>query len=180
MDEWARHWSVAGDRSMRRGDTELELDNLTDACRSYLMASQYYWLALSGTTLCAAERRRLEDAHVGAFRTALPSLPHAATPFALHLDDLDVAGYLFMPADRASASVTVLWPVGGCATAESSYWQIAAPLLDTDTACLVFAPDTEQGVRAVVQWARQQPGVDHLLAAGGTPASRQADSTFEN
>jgi hypothetical protein len=150
---------------MRRGDAQLELDNLTDACRSYLMASRYYWLALSGPTLGIAERRRLEDAHVGAFLTALPSLPHATTPFALHVDDVEVAGYLFMPAGRVSASVTVVWPVAGCATAESSYWQIAAPLLDTDTACLVFAPDTEQCVRAVVQWVRRQPGVDHLLAS---------------
>lgn len=157
---------------MHRGDAELEADNFTDACRSYLMASQYYWLALSGTTLGVAERRRLEDAHVGAFRTALPSLPHAATPFAFDIDDVEVAGYLFMPAGRVNASLTVLWPVGGCATAESSYWQIAAPLLDTNTACLVFAPNTEESVRAVVQWARQQPGVDHLLDAGSAHGDR--------
>jgi len=162
---------------MHRGDAELESDNFSDACRSYLMASQYYWLALYGATLGMAERRRLEDAHVGAFRTALPSLPHVTTPFALHVDDLEVAGYLFMPADRADASVTVLWPVGGCATAESSYWQIAAPLLDTDTAWVVFAPDTEQSVRAVVQWVRQQPGVDQVLKVGTTPASGQSEST---
>ena len=162
---------------MRRGDAELDADNFTAACRNYLMASQYYWLALSGTTLGVAERRRLEDAHVGAFRTALPSLPHATTPFALDVDNVEVAGYLFMPAGRVNASVTVLWPVGGCATAESSYWQIAAPLLDTDAACLVFTPNTAQSVRAVVQWVRQQPGVDRLLEAPPAPASRQPDPT---
>ena len=164
---------------MRRGDAELESDNFTDACRSYLMASRYYWLALFETTLRMTERRRLEDAHVGAFRTALPSLPHATTPFALDAGDLEVAGYLFMPAGRVNASVTVLWPVGGSATAESSYWQIVAPLQDMDTAWLVFAPNTEPSVRAVVQWARQQPGVDHLLEATPAPASRQSDPTFE-
>ena len=165
---------------MRRGDAELESDNFTDACRSYLMASQYYWLALSGTTLGIAERRRLEDAHVGAFRTALPSLPHATTPFALDIDNAEVAGYLFMPAGQVNASVTVLWPVSSCATAESSYWQIAAPLLDADTACLVFAPNTERSVRAVVRWVRQQPGVDHLLEARPAPATRQPDPTTES
>jgi hypothetical protein len=164
---------------MRRGDAELEADNFTDACRSYLMASQYYWLALSETGLGMAERRRLEDAHVGAFRTALPSLPHPTTPFMLDIDDGEVAGYLFMPAGRASASLTVLWPVGGCTTAESSYWQIAAPLLDTDTACAVFAPNTEQSVHAVVQWVRQQPGVDHLLEAGPASVLRQTDPASE-
>jgi hypothetical protein len=164
---------------MRRGDAELESDDFADACRSYLMASQYYWLALSGTALGMAERRRLEDAHVGAFRTALPSLPHATTAFALDVDDGEVAGYLFMPAGRVNASVTVLWPVGDCATAESSYWQIAAPLLDTDTACVVFTPNTKPSVRAVVQWVRQQPGVDHLLEARPALATRQPDPTTE-
>lgn len=174
MDEWARHWSVDGDGSIRRADAFLEADNLTDAGRGYLLASQCYWLALSSTTLGMPERRRLEDAHVGAFRAALPSLPHAATPFALHLGDLDAAGYLFMPADRVRPSVTVVWPVGGCATPESAYWQLAAPLLGTGAACVVFAADTEQSVHAVVQWVRQQPGVDHVLAVGTTPPSGQA------
>jgi len=172
MDGWARHWSLAGDRSMRRGDAELESDHFADACRSYLMASQYYWLALSETGLGMAERRRLEDAHVGAFRTALPSLPHATTPFVLEADDAAIAGYLFMPAGRRRAALTVLWPVGSGATAESSYWQIATPLLDTDTACAVFAPNTEHSVRAVARWVRQQPGVDHLLEAASASATQ--------
>ncbi len=160
---------------MRRGDAELESDNFANACRSYLMASQYYWLALSGTTPSMAERRRLEDAHVGAFRTALPSLPHVTTPFALDVGDGEVTGYLFMPSGGVNIAVTVLWPVDGCATAESSYWQIAAPLLDTDTACVVFAPNTEQNVRAVVRWVRQQPGVDRLLEATPDPALGRPD-----
>lgn len=158
---------------MRRGDAELESDHFVDACRSYLMASQYYWLALSDTGLGMAERRRLEDAHVGAFRTALPSLPHATTPFVLDLDDARVCGYLFMPAGRASASLTVLWPVASCATAESSYWQIAAPLLDTDTACAVFAPNTEHSISAVARWARRQVGVDHLLLTAPAAAAQR-------
>jgi hypothetical protein len=164
---------------MRRGDAALESDHLAAACHSYLVASQYYWLALSETGLRMAERRRLEDAHVGAFRTAVPSLPHATTPFVLDVDDVEVAGYLFMPIGRVNASVTVLWPAGSCATPESSYWQVAAPLLETDTACAVFAPNSEQSVRAVVAWTRQQPGVDHLLEATPVPATRRPDPTFE-
>jgi len=129
--------------------------------------------------MSARARTLVEMAAVFVACTLLFHWMLSVQPFVLDVDDVEVAGYLFMPIGRVNASVTVLWPVGSCATPESSYWQVAAPLLETDTACAVFAPNSEQSVRAVVAWARQQPGVDHLLEATPVPATRRPDPTFE-
>lgn len=167
---WARRWALAAEEALRRADADLERDHFAEAGRLYLVAAQRYWLALSEAPLDVSARRRLENAHVDAFRAALPSLPYATTPLALLVDEVAVSGYLFLPAGPASAVATVLWPVAAGATAESSYWQVAVPVLEADIAFAVFATEprrlgdsqpqsgTETIVGAVGRWARQQPG----------------------
>ncbi|MEO9110946.1 MAG: hypothetical protein ABI368_12075, partial [Jatrophihabitantaceae bacterium] len=105
---------------MRRGDAGLEADQLGDACHSYLGAAEYYWLALRETELASAERCRIEDAHVSAFRAAVPLLPHRTTPFDLDVEGVAVRGYLFMPTAVAKAAPTIIWPVEGEATVAST------------------------------------------------------------
>lgn len=148
---------------MRHADSELEADRFAEACRAYLTAAEHYWLALSASTRAIAERRRLHDAQVSAFRAAIPLLPHPTTPFALAIDGESVAGYLFLPTERRSGLPTVTWRVEPPVTVEAGYWHVAVPILQSGTGCAVFATGSARPdvvFSAVTQWVQQQPGVD--------------------
>lgn len=172
--EWVRYWSRMGDACMSRADGELEARQFSRACDSYLAATEFYWLALSRTSRRVPEHRLLADAHVSAFRTAVPLLCHPATPFDLTVGKSRATGYLFRPVGGTALCRPVVWPVQSEATAESSYRQVALAILGSDLACAVYSVDegqsrrgdpgcpapTDAVQRAVVQWVRHQPGVD--------------------
>lgn len=172
VTEWVRYWSRMGDLCMHRGDDELEAQRLNRACESYLVATDYYGLALSRSNHSVPEGRVLADAHMSAFRTAMPLLPHRAASFELEVEDTRVTGYLFQPTCGADPCRPVVWSVERGATAESSYRRVALAVLQADLACAVFSVDDGEPPRtgpssrrhalqrAVMQWVRQQPGVD--------------------
>lgn len=175
MVDWGRRWSQAGDEAIRRADAELDSGRLAAACESYLAAARWYWMGLSGRALHAADRRALEDAHAAAFRAAVPMLPQPTTPFTLQVDDVEVAGYLFLPSDTVGVVPTVLWRAELPGTVESSYWQVALPILDSGVGCAYFVttaapphtavpPDTAAG--GVTRWLQQQPGVGDVVSLG--------------
>ncbi|MGN6688616.1 MAG: hypothetical protein ACTHK1_13900 [Actinomycetales bacterium] len=128
---------------------------------------------------------------MAAFRTAIPGLPHATTPFALDVGDRTVEGYLFLPGTPRRVASTALWPVICPATAESTYWHVAAPMLDSGTGCATFTTSTTTStgtgsvrrrprgapsiLEAVARWALQQPGVHEVFHASprqGAPTPR--------
>lgn len=163
-----------GDRCMSRGDGELEGRQFSRACDSYLAATDHYWLALSRANRHVPERRVLADAHVSAFRAALPLLSHPAAPFDLNIDQDRVTGYVFCPSPGADLFRPVIWAVGRGTTAESSYRQVALTILGSDLACAVYSVEVSRRHQpaadhplsapalecAVVQWVQEQPGVD--------------------
>lgn len=164
---------------MRRGDAALEADQLAPACADYLSATEFYWLALRGTHLPQAERRGLEDAHVGAFRAAIPLLPHVTTPFCFEVDGVAIAGYLFAPPSALTTSPTVIWTVDPDTTVESSYRQVALPILGSGIACAVFTFRFPRGIArsstridavvdAVTDWVRLRRGAVEPLTAPWT------------
>lgn len=164
--DWSRCWSHAGAEAIRRADASLDCGLLAAACESYLAAARYYWLALSGPALRPADRRALEDAHAAAFRAAVPMLPHPATPFTVQVDDTATAGYLFLPAGATAPASVVLRAIRPSTTAESGYWQVALPILDSGIGCAVFtaaATRISPITSAVARWAAQQPGVGAVI-----------------
>jgi hypothetical protein len=168
MGQWARRWSRTGDRTMRRADAELESDEFGAACRSYVTAAEYYWLALSDRTLQQSDRRALQDAQVSAFQAAVPMLAHPTTRFELRVRGLAVAGYLSLPAGSTTTVPVVLWRVQPPATPEAGYRQVAVPVLDAGCGCALVgtgsARKTPASVTgAVTRWIRRQPGVSAVI-----------------
>ena len=162
VNAWATHWTRAADHCLTRADGELEADRFNPAGHAYLTAAEYYWLALCEPTLTLGERRALEEAHVSAFRTAVPLLPYAGSPFTLEHDGAEVHGYLFLPAGTPSCAVAWNVPAGG--TVESTYWQVAVPVLESGAACVVYTAADSDGTRqAVARWLREATGIDHLI-----------------
>jgi hypothetical protein len=159
---------------MSRGDGELEAQQFSRACDSYLAATDHYWLALSRANCHVPERRVLANAHVSAFRAALPLLSHPAAPFDLEVDQARVTGYVFRPRPGADLVRPAIWAVGRDATAESSYRQVALTILGSNLACAVYSVEVSRRHQlaagrplsapalqcAVVQWVQEQPGVD--------------------
>ena len=170
MSDWIRFWQRAGDLCVRRADCELDGGNFDLACRSYLTAAEHYWLALSAATTVPPEGHALRDAHVSAFRSALSLLPHPATVIELSVGAQTASGYLFMPAGGVSVRPAVIWPVEPTSTVESSYRHVALPVLESHAACALFAASSatcfpsDPLVDAVVQWVRDQRGIDHIVA----------------
>lgn len=177
---------------MHRGDLELEDGHFDEACRSFLAATDYYWLALNGSCLREAERRAVKEAQISAFRSAVPLLPHLTTPFELVVEGVRVTGYLFLPAGSRGPCPAVIWPVEPDATVESSYRQIAVAILESGVACAVCAPANERRSHrdddtpwvsmavltdAVTQWVQQQPGVDATAEPLRLPPNGQGACT---
>lgn len=190
-NQWGAQWVQAAERAIKEGDEHLGDDRLVAARDCYLRAAEYYRLALGGTEQATAEHRSWSDGQVSAFRAAMPLLPHPATPFALGVGSVQVAGYLFRAWAHHPPMTVVCRPEQDAAS-ESLYLSTAAPILDLGLNCAIFG-FTDHGttghatpfstttltfdeltgtaLKSVAEFLRRQPGIDAeriLLAPTGS------------
>lgn len=178
LDSWGREWRELATAVRADGDTSLAAGRRVSARRCYLRAAEYFRQAFffARDDLTRTDLQDDYDAHVAAFRAAVPLMDHHCEPLALERDGVAVAGYLVRPAGADTPRPTVLAPAGYDSTAESGYADAACSALEYGLNCLVFEgpgqggvlyrrgqplrPDFETVLRPVVDWLVDQPGVD--------------------
>lgn len=188
---WASYWVNAAEAATAAGDLELGLDRLTEACRCYLQAADYFQLALRAARSDSAEHRAWSDAQISAFRAAMPLLPHPVTAFSLDVSGELFAGYLFRPDSSATtARPVVLYPVEGDAAVESIYLSTVVSILAQDMNVVTYAgtarvvggpePTPHWANGAVLAWVCRQPGVDSERVLVAPPsAGRRGGRRFD-
>ena len=166
MTAWTDQWISAAERSVLVGDRSLDANELTDTCRHYLRAAEYYRLALRGANQGSPERRAWREAQADLFRAAAPLLPHPSTMVDGSI--LPAYGYLFRPLGRPGPwSAAIVTPSASSVTVESLYEATAVPILELGMACGIFGwvDDAEPGQvdgreAPLVEWVAAQPGID--------------------
>jgi len=178
FESWAGEWTATADDVLAEGHASLREGNPVSARSCYLRATEYYRQAFFFTRddLDNPDLHASYDAHVGAFRAALPLLPYSCVRMEIDSGDVTAAGYLLRPDDSTAERPTVIAPAGYDSTAEGGYYLEALAALERGMNCLVFEGPGQGGVlykqrqfmrhdfeavlTPVVDWLIAQEGVD--------------------
>lgn len=174
---WPAAFARLADGLVAQADAALGRGHRVTAREALLRASSYYRSCEYFTDPFAAEARRYGMASEDCFRRALPLLPGHAQPVAIPFDGLTLPGYLLQPVGVERANRTLICLTGFDGTAEELYFQTAADGLARGFTVLlaqgpgqmgtlrhhpelVFRPDYEAPVAAMVDFAETRPEID--------------------
>jgi len=178
FDSWYREWTRTAEQVMAEGDESLGQDQNISARRCYLRAAEYYRQAFffARDDLERPELHTAYDAHVAAFRAAIPLLPYSVETVEIDQNGVAVSGYLLRPDSSDTPRPTVIAPAGYDSTAEAGYSFTAVTALEHGMNCLTFEgpgqggilyqrrqyfrPDFEAVLTPVIDWLVKQTGVD--------------------
>ena len=104
---WNREWTRTADQVLAEGDESLGRDQVISARRCYLRAAEYYRQAFffARDDLDRPELHAAYDAHVAAFRAAIPLLPYSVVPVEIDQDAVAVSGICCVPTPRTPSGL---------------------------------------------------------------------------
>jgi hypothetical protein len=174
-ESWTQEWYLIADQVAREAETALGKGHLVTAHHALLRASSYYRLA---EFLASFEDPRHESAWAlsrACFQQAIPLLPPLVEVLEIPFEGVKLPGYWI---SGGAGQRPLLLAMGGYdSSAEEVYHWIGAAAAERGWHCLIFEgpgqrgalhlnpgllfrPDYEVPVRAVVDYALARPGVD--------------------
>ncbi|WP_366555382.1 alpha/beta hydrolase family protein [Aquibaculum sediminis] len=174
---WVSAFSELAESLMALGKVAETKGHLVSARDHFLRAASYYRSAEYFSDPYGAEAQRLGLACADAFAGAVPHLPGVVEPVAIPYEGLTLPGYLVRPDRSDTPNKTLICLTGFDGTTEELWFEAARDGLDRGWTLLIvqgpgqvatmrlhpqltFRPDYEVPVRAIVDFALAQAGVD--------------------
>jgi pimeloyl-ACP methyl ester carboxylesterase len=177
-ESWFRAWNNLAERIVVEAETSRANNCRISALSSYLRAANYFRTAYTFLIGAPVDPRVVESyrRQRGAFQNAAALMIPAAEPIAIPYAGASLHGYLFRAAGSLAPRRTLIITGGYDSTAEEAYFFSGAAAVARGYTCiafdgpgqgaaiiedgLVFRPDWETVIRAVVDFAVARPEVD--------------------
>jgi hypothetical protein len=178
-ESWTREWQRTGERVAALAEVSLSRGHRVSAREAFLRASTYYLASVLYLPDADRRKRPLFARHVECFDAACPLFDDEVfEPVEIPYEGTVLPGYLLRPDHSGKPRPTLIIQTGAHATAASSYaqsggagalsrgynvlifdgpGQLGACLRDSS---LVYRPDWEVPIKAVVDYLVARPEVD--------------------